>query len=280
MIGIRMRRYIRTIQISIFLAIILLIVLFPVYWMLLTSIKPNREMFEADNILWIRRPTFENFIELIRDTLYLTQFRNSVMVAVVSTVMALLVSVPAAYSLTRLRYPGRRVASGLIFFFYLVPPILLMIPMYLLFIRIRLINTPFVLMLSYLTLTVPFCTWMLKGYFQGIPMDLEEAALVDGCNRIQALRMIIVPLAAPGIMTSAIFAFTLAWNEYLYAYIFVSSGEMTTLPVGLSKLIVGDVVLWGQIMAGSVVMSIPILFVYILGQRYIISGMTAGAVKG
>jgi len=103
---------------------------------------------------------------------------------------------------------------------------------------------------------------------------------VDGCNRIQALRMIIVPLAAPGIMTSAIFAFTLAWNEYLYAYIFVSSGEMTTLPVGLSKLIVGDVVLWGQIMAGSVVMSIPILFVYILGQRYIISGMTAGAVKG
>jgi multiple sugar transport system permease protein len=248
--------------------------------MLLTSIKPNREMFEADNILWIRRPTFENFIQLIRETLYLKQFRNSIMVTVVSTVTALLVSVPAAYSLTRLRYPGRRVASGLIFFFYLVPPILLMIPMYLLFIRIRLINTPFVLMLSYLTLTVPFCTWMLKGYFQSIPMDLEEAALVDGCNRIQALRMIVVPLAAPGIMTSAIFAFTLAWNEYLYAYIFVSSGEMTTLPVGLSKLIVGDVVLWGQIMAGSAVMSLPILFVYILGQRYIISGMTAGAVKG
>ena len=119
MIGIRMRRCIRTIQISIFLAIILLIVLFPVYWMLLTSIKPNREMFEADNILWLRRPTFENFIQLIRETLYLTQFRNSVMVTVVSTVTALLVSVPAAYSLTRLRYPGRRVASGLIFFFYL-----------------------------------------------------------------------------------------------------------------------------------------------------------------
>lgn len=259
---------------------ILAIVLVPLYWMLLTAIKPNSELYHPSSLLWVRNPTLAHFQELFTTTPFLIQARNSLMVASIATVVTTITSTLAAYSLARLNYPGRSVAAAAVFFSYLVPPTLLFIPMYSMWAGAGLINTPWVLVLSYLTLTVPFCTWMLRGYFHTIPRDLEEAARVDGCSRLQTLWLIVVPLAAPGIVASALFAFTLAWNEYLYAFIFTSQATVTTAPVGLASLIMGDVFLWGQIMAGAVVMAIPILLIYVFGQRFIVGGMTAGAVKG
>ena len=262
------------------LAVILLTVLFPIYWMVVTALKPAGEMYVAQAILWVPHPTLKNFSDLLSQTSFLQQMRNSAIVALTSTVVGVLLSTLAAYSLTRVHYRGRNVISAGIFFSYLLPPTLLFIPMYVVFDQLRLLNQLPALMVAYLSITVPFCTWMLKGYFLSIPVDLEEAALVDGCSRLQALRRILMPLAAPGVAASSIFAFTLAWNEYLYALVFLSGVSKTTLPVGLSSLIYGDVFLWGQIMAGAVIMSFPILAVYIVGQRYVISGMTAGAIKG
>ena len=266
-------------QRAILLAIILLLVLFPTYWMVITSVKTNREMYKASSILWVQSPTLSNFVELFTKTHFLAQLWNSIVVSVSSTVVAVAISALGAYSLTRLRFPGRGAAGGAIFFAYLLPPALLFIPLYLLFNRIGLLDTLIALVLSYLTITVPFCTWVLRGYFMSIPRELDEAALVDGCTRLQSLRHVVIPLAAPGVATAAIFAFTLAWNEYLYAFVFTSRAETTTATVGLTMLIMGDVFLWGQIMAGAVVMSLPILFLYIVAQRYVITGMTAGAVK-
>ncbi len=276
----RLERRLDLLQTVMFLILLFAVVLFPAYWMGITAFKPNREMYQAATTLVVQHPTLENFANLFAQTKFLIQFRNSVVVATSTTVISVAISALGAYSLTRVRYRGRDLAAAAVFFTYLLPPTLLFIPMYLLFSQTGLLNTPAVLVLSYLTITVPFCTWMLKGYFHSIPRELEEAAFVDGCTRLQALRRIVIPLAAPGIASSALFAFTLAWNEYLYAFIFVSQDTMTTLPVGLSSLIMGDVFLWGQIMAGALVMSLPILTIYFFGQRYIIGGMTAGAVKG
>lgn len=278
--GLRLRRQLRLLQVALYLFFILVLILFPTYWMALTSLKSQGEIYQAGNPLWIQQPTLENYVAMFTDDLFLAQYRNSLIVSVVSVTVTLVVSTLAAYSMTRLRYPGRNFAGGAIFFAYLVPPSLLFIPMYLMFGSAGLLDTPLVLVLSYLTLTVPFATWMLRGYFQTIPRELEDAALVDGCTRLGALRRVVMPLAAPGITASAIFTFTLSWNHYLYAFVLVNRADRTTLPVGISQLIVGDVILWGQIMAGAVMMSLPVLVIYVFGQRYIVSGMTAGAVKG
>lgn len=268
------------IQSAVVLALILIGVLVPVYWMVVTSVKPNSELYDPNSIFYVRHPTFRHYANLFETTPFGRQLLNSIGIATIATAFTVIVGTLAAYSLARLRYRGRSAASAGVFFAYLVPPTLLLIPLYTIFAQLNVLDRWTSLILGYLTLTVPFCTWMLRGYLQNVPWELEEAAMVDGCNRFQALWRIVLPLIAPGLTAGALFSFTLAWNEYMYAFVFTTRATSTTAPVGLASLVLGDVFLWGQIMAGAVVVAIPILVIYLVGQRYVVGGLTAGAVKG
>jgi len=179
-----------------------------------------------------------------------------------------------------LRVRGGKLIARFVFFSYLVPPILVFIPMFSLVNLLHLTNTLFSLVLTYLTFSVPFVTWLLLGYFRSIPTTLIEAALIDGCTKFSTMRLIVLPLSAPGVATAGIFAFTLSWNEFLFALTFVTSDKLRTIPVGISGLIMGDVYQWGMIMASAIMASIPAMVFYIIAQRFVISGLTAGGVKG
>jgi multiple sugar transport system permease protein len=185
-----------------------------------------------------------------------------------------------AYALTRLRFPGRRTFGALVLITYLVPPGLMFIPLYRTFIQIGYTNSLGTLILAYPTFLVPFVTWLLMGFFRSIPRELEEAALVDGATRLQTLRRIVPPLAAPGLLAAGLFCFTLSWNEFLYALIFIADDSLRTLPVGLSEFVVSDFAFWGQLMAAAALASLPVVLVYIYLHKYMVSGLTAGAVKG
>lgn len=263
-----------------FLALVLIIIAFPIYWIILTSMKPASLTYTPKPALWTNEPTLESFIKLFDARPFHLWMFNSLWVTVVNCALAVAVGTMASYSLSRLRYPGRQFLSGLFFFVYLVPASLLFIPLYVILSNYRLLDNLWGLAWTYLTFTIPFCTWILKAYFAGIPIDLEEAAMVDGATRLQALLRILLPLAAPGIAAAAIFAFTLSWNEFLYAFIFLQDERKFTLSPGLTTLVYGDVFLWGQIMAGAILMSIPVLFLYFFAQRFVVTGLTAGAVKG
>ena len=274
------RRHLRELELLVSLGVILLVVLVPVYWMALTAVKPDAELYQTSTLLWTTDPTLDHFIQLLTTTVFATQIVNSIFVAVLTTAITAVVSVLAAYSLSRLRYRGRGSASAAVFFSYLLPPTLLVIPMYAVFGDLGLVNTRWALILGYLTLTVPFATWLLKGYLATIPTELEDAALVDGCTHLGAMIRVVLPLAAPGIITAGLFSFTEAWNEFLYAFIFTTDANVTTGPVGLVSLVKGDVFLWGQIMAGGLILTAPILVIYMLAQEYVVGGLTGGAIKG
>lgn len=261
-------------------AFFLTVALFPIYWMIATSFKLDAEMYTINPTFFPIKPTLRNFTLLFKNQPFATQLWNSFFISGFVTMLSVAFGALAAYSLTRLRYPGRDVISGAVFFVYLVPASLLVIPMYILIDYLDLVDTYSSLILAYLTFTVPFSTWMMKGYFETIPVDLEEAAMVDGASRLVALIRITLPLAGPGLVAAAIFTFTLSWNEYLFALVFISEADLKTAPVGLAALINQDVFLWGQIMAGAMIMSIPIVTLYILAQRFVVTGLTAGAVKG
>jgi multiple sugar transport system permease protein len=280
MIGYRMeKRIVRGFH-TFSILLVLLVVLFPIYWMLLTGIRPKGELYLPDPTLWTAHPTLENARSLFARTPFLTQLRNSLTVSTVTTSITIAVGALAGYSISRLRYPGRDFFASAIFFIYLIPGILTLIPLYVFLSRLGLLNTLYSLMLAYLAGTIPFAIWVLKGYFSTIPSEMEDAALVDGCTRLEALVRVILPLAAPGLVACAIFAFTLSWNEYLLAMLFNNTKDLWTLPVGLAGLVYGDVFLWGEIMIGAFLMSIPVLILYVLAQRFVVTGLTAGAVKG
>lgn len=262
------------------LLLVLLVVLFPIYWMLLTGIRPKGELYLPDPTLWTLHPTLDNARSLFARTPYLTQLKNSLIVSTVTTTITIIVGALAGYSISRLRYPGRDFFASAIFFIYLIPGMLTLIPLYVFLSRLGLLNTLYSLMLAYLAGTVPFAIWVLKGYFSTIPYEMEDAALVDGCTRLEALVRVILPLAAPGLVACGIFAFTLSWNEYLLAMLFNNTKDLWTLPVGLAGLVYGDVFLWGEIMIGAFLMSIPVLILYVVAQRFVVTGLTAGAVKG
>ena len=206
--------------------------------------------------------------------------RNTFLIALFSTIFSVTLSTFAAYSLSRLRYPGRRWLSNAAFLVYLFPSTLLFIPIYILLSDLKMLDNFVALVAVYLTFTIPFSIWLLKAYFLSIPMDLEDAAMVDGATRFQSMIRVVLPLAAPGIAAASIYSFTLSWNEYLYAFTLLSDSEKFTLAPGLTKLIFGDVFLWGMIMAGGFLMSLPVLLIYFVAQRYIVAGLAAGAVKG
>ena len=262
------------------LAVFLFVLLFPFYWMAITSFKPNKELLSRDgNPFWIIEPTLAHVNKLLFQTAYPQWMWNTVLVSVVATFFSLAASVFAAYAIERLRFSGAKQTGLAIFLAYLVPPSILFIPLASVVFQLGLFDTRLALILTYPTFLIPFCTWLLMGYFRTIPFELEECALIDGANRWQILVKIVLPLAVPGLISAGIFAFTLSWNEFIYALTFVSSSEIKTLPVGVvTELVEGDVYHWGSLMAGALFGSLPVAFVYSFFVEHYVSGMT-GSVK-
>lgn len=254
---------------------------FPFLWMVSTSFKESAEIF-TEIPHWIpKRVSLVNYYKIWSDESgFPKNFRNSIIVATFTTIIAIMLSTFAAYGLARFRFRGRNFFSLGLLVTQMFPPVLLIIPIYLIMINLRLINTYPALVITYCTFAVPFSTWMLYGYFESLPAELEEAALVDGCSRTGALFRIIVPLSAPGIAAVALFSFILSWQEYMFALTLTRTAEMRTLPVGISMLVGFREVLWGQLMAGSVIVTVPVVVLFVYFQKYLIKGLTMGAVKG
>ena len=259
--------------------------LFPFYWMLITAIRPDAELYRSwraatNTPFWTLQPTLEHFRDLMAKTTFPHWLWNTLFIAVVSTAISLFCGLLAGYALARLRFPMAGTLGTSIFVTYLVPPTLLFIPLANIIRTFQVGDTPWALILTYPTFLIPFCTWLLMGYFKTIPKELEECARIDGATRFGAMVRIIFPIAVPGILSAGIFAFTLSWNEFIYALVFLSSPEKKTVPVGVvSELIRGDIYFWGQLMAGALLGSIPVALVYSFFVEYYVTGLT-GSVKG
>ncbi|MEO8280033.1 MAG: carbohydrate ABC transporter permease [Ideonella sp.] len=258
----------------------LIVLLFPFYWMAITAFKPNNELLSSEgNPFWIIAPTLDHVKHLLFETAYPQWMWNTVLVSTVATFVSLAVSVLAAYAIERLRFSGAKHVGLAIFLAYLVPPSILFIPLAAVVFQLGLFDSRLALILTYPTFLIPFCTWLLMGYFRSIPFELEECALIDGATRWQILIKIVLPLSVPGLISAGIFAFTLSWNEFIYALTFISSSELKTLPVGVvTELVEGDVYHWGPLMAGALFGSLPVALVYSFFVEYYVSGMT-GSVK-
>ena len=270
----------RWVTVYIPLGIMLIVLLFPFYWMGMTAFKPNEELLaKAGNPFWLINPTLDHFKKLLFHTSYPAWLLNTVIVSVCATFISLFTSVLAAYAIERLRFKGSKVVGMMIFFAYLVPPSIIFIPLASIVYQYGLFDTRLALILTYPTFLVPFCTWLLMGYFRTIPFELEECAMIDGATRWQILTRIILPLAVPGLISAGIFAFTLSWDEFIFALTFFSSSEIKTVPVGvITELVEGDVYHWGSLMAGALLGSLPVAFIYSFFVEYYVSGMT-GSVK-
>ena len=262
------------------LAVYVLVVSFPFYYMVLTSLRAQKDVYNKDAMLMPVNLILDNYGIVLGSTNMTTWLTNSVVVGVVSSAIAVVIGTLAAYSLARLRFLGSATLARSVLFMYLVPSSLLFIPLFLIINNIGLRNTLWALILTYLTFNVPFCTWMLLGYFRTIPIELEDAARIDGCSRMGVLGRIILPLSAPGLVTAFIFSFTNSWNEFLYAAVMTSRSELRTIPVGLYSFQIADILLWGQLMAAAILATVPVLVLYMLVQRFIVQGLTAGSVKG
>ena len=263
------------------LAVFTFVLLFPFYWMTVTTFKANDDLYNYDKSspFWVSNPTLANVKKLLFVTAYPEWLFNTMLVAVSATCIAIFTSVLAAYAIERLRFSGSKWVGLGVYAAYLVPPSILFIPLATMVFKMGLFDSRWALILTYPTFLIPFCTWLLMGYFKSIPFELEECALIDGATRMQILIKIVLPLAVPGLISAGIFAFTLSWNEFIYALTFISSSEMKTVPVGvLTELVDGDVYHWGSLMAGALFGSIPVAILYSFFVEYYVAGMT-GAVK-
>ncbi|MGC1559715.1 MAG: carbohydrate ABC transporter permease [Bradyrhizobium sp.] len=263
------------------LLLILFVLLFPFYWMALTSIKPDEQLIDMNtyNPFWVVHPTFKHISKLLFETQYPRWLWNTMYVAVGATTLSIIASVLAAYAIVRLRFKGADTVGVLIFFAYLVPPSILFIPLASVIQAYGLFDSPLSLILVYPTLLIPFSTWLLMGYFKTIPYELEECALIDGASRWQILTRIVVPLAIPGLISAFIFSFTLCWNEFIYALTFLQSTPNKTVPVAIvNEFVDGDIYKWGSLMAGALVGSLPLVILYAFFVEHYVSAMT-GAVK-
>ena len=267
------------------MAVFILFTLFPFYWMAITAFRPDPELYRTwrqpnASPLWTLEPTLEHIKGLLQTTAFPTWLWNTMLIAIVSTIISLICGMFAGYALARLRFRGSEFLGTAIFITYLVPQTLLFIPLADIIRDMQLGNTPWALMLTYPTILIPFCTWLLMGYFKTIPRELEECARIDGATRFGAMVRIIFPVAIPGILSAGIFAFTLSWNEFIYALVFLASADTKTVPVGVvSELIRGDIFFWGQLMAGALLGSVPVAIVYSFFVEYYVTGLT-GSVKG
>ncbi|GLL02799.1 ABC transporter permease [Dactylosporangium matsuzakiense] len=262
------------------LAGLLLFVLAPLYWIFVTAFKSENQIVIRDHDLWPTPWTLQQFGDLFTTKPFGQWYVNTLVVSAASTLVALVCAALAGYALARLKFRGAQSFTVTVLLTYVMPGALLFIPLYQLLIGFRLTDSLWSLIVTYPTFTLPFATWLLTGYFSSIPVELEEAALVDGCTRLQALRRVVLPLARPGLLAVGMFTLTNAWNEFLFALVFITKDDYKTLPVGMQSMIVGDVVPQGQLAAASLLVSIPVVIMYAFGQRYLTEGLTAGAVKG
>lgn len=263
------------------LIVFLFVLLFPFYWMTTTTFKPDDELYDYKrfNPFWVHSPTLDHIHKLFFETSYPSWLLNTMIVSAAATLISLFCSVCAAYAIERLRFSGSRYVGLAIFLAYLVPPSILFIPLAAIIFKLGLFDSLWALILTYPTFLVPFCTWLLMGYFRTIPYELEECALIDGATRLQILWKITLPLAVPGLISAGIFAFTLSWNEFIYALTFISSTENKTVPVGaITELVEGDVYHWGSLMAAALLGSLPVVIMYSFFVEYYVSSLT-GAVK-
>ena len=255
--------------------------LFPIYWMVVSSLRTPQDLFLPPVLIpksidW----KFENYTNLLELTDYAQQFKNSVMVALAVVVITLLLSIIIAYTVTRYRVPGKSIIVGSMLYAYMFPPLLLAIPMLSIFARMGLADNLLAVVLAHCTLTLPLGVWLFWGFFKGMPFDLEEAAMVDGCTRLGAFIRVVLPLSLPGIVTVAIFAFLLSWTDYVFSFVLVSSDSNKTLPVGLASILGTFDARWGELMAGATLIAAPLFVIFAFLSRYFIQGLAAGAVKG
>ena len=263
------------------LILIIIVLLFPFYWMVLTAIKPDEQLLDLErfNPFFVTAPTFKHIHKLLFETAYPRWLWNTMFISVAATVISLFASVLAAYAITRIRYRGANYVGAAIFLAYLVPPSILFIPLSTVIHQYGLFDSVFALILVYPTILIPFCTWLLMGYFKTIPFELEDCALIDGASRFQILTKIVLPLAVPGLISAFIFCFTLCWNEFIYALTFISSTQHKTVPVAIvNEFVDGDIYRWGSLMAGALVGSLPLVVLYAFFVEHYVSAMT-GAVK-
>lgn len=253
---------------------------FPFAWMFSTAFKVSHEIFATPPTLIPRTWTLDNLHRLFTETRALTYLRNSIIVSFSTVLLTIAVATPAAYSLTRFRFPGREQIAGTVLFTYMFAPIMIIIPFYVMMRFLGLTNTHLGLVLAYSAFCLPFALWMLRTFFQSIPLDIEQAAMIDGANRLQTVLYVVLPLAVPGVATTSIFTFILAWNDYIFARILISADELKTLPVGIADLYNASVVDWGMIMAAGLLILTPVLGVFFVIQKYMIAGIGAGALKG
>jgi multiple sugar transport system permease protein len=251
----------------------------PMYWIVVTSIKPQLLIYRESQ-LFPTQLTFDHFGFVLRQTPFLSYVKNSLSVTLVTTVLSMLIGTLAAYAIVRMSFRGRSVMARAVFVTYLVPAALLFIPMFQVVFSLGLVDNIVGLMVTYLTFTVPFATWTMIAYFRNVPSELEDAALVDGCSRMQALARVTVPIALPALVVVALFAFTLSWNEFLYALVLIGSDSQKTLTLGLIGLVRGDTFPWGPMMAASLLGALPPMVVYVVSQKWVVSGLAAGSVKG
>ena len=269
-----------TIRLYTVLGIYLLVTTFPFYYMLLTSLRVPKDVYRREAMLLPDSLTLANYLTVINNSGMRIWVSNSIVVAFISTTISVAISVLAAYALARLKFFGSQTMARSVLFTYLVPGSLLFIPLFLIMSNLGLLNTLWSLVISYQTFNVPFCTWMLLGYFRPIPEELEDAARIDGCTRMGVLTRIVLPLAGPGIVTAFIFGFTNSWNEFLLAVVMAQRTELRTIPAGLYSFQVGDVLLWGQLMAAALLATLPVILLFMLVQRFVVQGLTVGSVKG
>jgi len=262
------------------IGIVLLLTVFPFYFIFVTAFKSTLQIQQIQSMFWPSPWTLEHFVFLFTQLPFATWYANTILVAAVSTTVSLFAASLGAYALVRLKWKGTSPLSTAVLVAYLMPPALMFIPLYAILNQLRVINTPLALMITYPTVVLPFATWLMMGYYRSIPEELEDAAMIDGCNRFQTYYKVVLPLVRPALLAVALFAVTQSWNEFLYAKTFLRSTEVFTLPVGLGQLIVADVQPWGELMAASLLTALPVIVFYMLGQKFMIAGLTAGSVKG
>lgn len=262
------------------LVILILWAVLPFLWMVSTAFKTTEETYTSPP-LWIpRNPTIENFLYIVKRGAFLTYFRNSVIVAVSTTVISIIFSSLAGYSFSRFKFFGGHSLLLLFLITQMFPGALLIIPLFQIIKFLKLLNTLYALILSHITFSLPLCTWLMKGFFDQIPRELEEAAMIDGCSRISAMIRVIFPLAFPGIIAASIFSFIGSWDEFIFALTFTSSDEVRTLPIGLQRFIGSYEIYWNHLGAASVLTTIPVIILFLFIQKYMVKGLTAGSVKG
>ena len=278
--SLKRQRRIESIARGVALTLLLIFILFPFYWILITAFKGELQISQRADIFWPNPWTTEQFRRLFFEEPFFRWFGNSLIVSLTTTALAVVLAALGGYALARLNFRGVESMTTLLLVTYLLPAALMFIPLYGILADLGVINTRWALILTYPTSMVPFATWLLMGYYRSIPIELEHAALVDGANRLQAFYRVTLPLAMPALLAVTLFAFTNAWKEFLFAFVFITNQKLMTLPVGLAQTIFGDIYPWGMLMAASLLISIPVVVFYMYGQKYMVAGLTAGSVKG